>query len=94
VRQGKGGSRGSPAARSQQLRAAADPGPSDDTLAAAFSAFDSAGVGHIPVECLSKLMTKLGFPLGPDQARQATAQLDQDGLGTVNYDEFLLWWKG
>lgn len=83
-----------PRPRVPNVTNAPDQGPTDDTIAAAFAAYDPAGMGNIPVDCLTNLMADLGLSLAPEQARRAATQLDRAGLGSVTYGEFMLWWKG
>merc|ERR1719424_191519 len=67
----------------------------DDEMAVikeAFAKFDTDNSGKIDLKELQQMCQEMGKKLPDKQAEQAMAQLDQNGDGTVDFDEFVLWW--
>jgi hypothetical protein len=58
----------------------------------AFNEFDKDGSGAIDREELNSLSTKLGTPLSEDQLTAALRDLDLNGDGVVDLDEFKRWY--
>ena len=59
-------------------------------------AFKKADVDHsgsLSREELAELVNSLGSDMEPDEVAAALAALDADANGTVEYEEFLSWWK-
>lgn len=55
----------------------------------AFKHFDSRGNGHIPTEKLGEVMRGLGHDLRREQLRELEKEVDTDGNGTIEWEEFL-----
>lgn len=58
-------------------------------IARAWSVFDKDGGGSISVDELARAMSSLGHAQAPDTLRQMVAEVDVDGSGEVEYDEFV-----
>jgi len=65
-----------------------------DTLIAdfkdAFERIDKEGTGEIPTSELGAVMRMLGHQLKPDQLQECIEEVDGDGSGFVDFDEFLV----
>lgn len=44
-------------------------------------------------EEVAAMAKRLGVPLNKRQLKAAMADMDEDGSGEVNFEEFLLWWR-
>ncbi|KDO23987.1 hypothetical protein SPRG_10684 [Saprolegnia parasitica CBS 223.65] len=65
----------------------------DETIRAAFAAFDTDGSGSIDTTELVELVESLGGILSPDEFQAALKLLDKDGNGVISYNEFAAWWR-
>ncbi|RHY37105.1 hypothetical protein DYB38_006437 [Aphanomyces astaci] len=63
-----------------------------ETIRAAFRAFDEDGSGRIDANELSDLVTSLGGVMSSVELQAALRVLDKDGDGVVDQDEFEKWW--
>ncbi|XP_062201652.1 probable calcium-binding protein CML8 [Phragmites australis] len=54
----------------------------------AFDLFDTDGSGSIDPRELNVAMRALGFEMTPEQINQMIAEVDKDGSGTIDLDEF------
>ncbi|XP_039831428.1 probable calcium-binding protein CML8 isoform X2 [Panicum virgatum] len=55
----------------------------------AFDLFDIDGSGTIDARELNVAMRALGFEMTPEQINQMIAEVDKDGSGTIDFDEFV-----
>lgn len=55
----------------------------------AFDLFDIDGSGTIDARELNVAMRALGFEMTPEQIGQMIAEVDKDGSGTIDFDEFV-----
>uniref|UniRef100_A0A0A9H3S4 EF-hand domain-containing protein n=1 Tax=Arundo donax TaxID=35708 RepID=A0A0A9H3S4_ARUDO len=55
----------------------------------AFDLFDTDGSGFIDARELNVAMRALGFEMTPEQINQMIAEVDKDGSGTIDFDEFV-----
>ena len=51
--------------------------------------FDKNGDGFISVDELRHVMTNLGEQMSIEEAEECIREVDQDGDGRVNYEEFI-----
>ena len=51
--------------------------------------FDKNGDGFISVDELRHVMTSLGEPMTIEEAEECIREVDTDGDGRVNYEEFI-----
>jgi calmodulin len=56
----------------------------------AFTVFDRNGDGSISVHELDKVFTSLGFSNSPAQLQEMMREVDKDGNGTIEFNEFCL----
>merc|ERR1712002_1446240 len=56
----------------------------------AFERIDKEGTGEIPTSELGAVMRMLGHQLKPDQLQECIEEVDGDGSGFVDFDEFLV----
>ncbi|GBG80176.1 hypothetical protein CBR_g30542 [Chara braunii] len=63
-------------------------------IKAQFNLLDSEGKGWIATRDLGKLLYRLGERLAEPQVARATQQLDGKGAGKIQFNDFLLWWRG
>ncbi|OQR93150.1 hypothetical protein ACHHYP_02852 [Achlya hypogyna] len=68
------------------------PVANEETIRAAFAAFDVDESGAIDAGELGGLVESLGGILSQDELAAALRLLDKDGDGTISYDEFAAWW--
>jgi troponin C len=61
-----------------------------DEFKQAFDIFDEDGGGDISTRELGKVMKLLGQDPSPDQLQQIITEVDADGSGTIDFDEFLV----
>ena len=57
----------------------------NETIRAAFAAFDADGSGSIDASELLELVESLGGILSPDEFQAALRLLDKDGNGVISY---------
>jgi len=57
-----------------------------------FDEFDRDGSGSIDREEFQQLCFRLGEPMTSEQVGEAMSSIDKDRNGTIDYDEFELWW--
>merc|ERR1711907_210425 len=60
----------------------------------AFELFDTDASGNIDVRELKVAMRALGFEVRSDEVKKMVEDLDRDGDGTVDFDEFLAMMSG
>ncbi|XP_059484914.1 troponin C-like isoform X1 [Neocloeon triangulifer] len=58
-------------------------------LKEAFRLYDKEGHGYIPTSSLREILAALDDQLTPDQLDEMIAEIDTDGSGTVDFDEFM-----
>jgi Ca2+-binding EF-hand superfamily protein len=58
-------------------------------LKAAFRLYDKEGNGYITTAVLREIMAALDDKLTPDQLDEMIDEIDTDGSGTVDFDEFM-----
>ncbi|XP_071445997.1 troponin C-like isoform X1 [Hetaerina americana] len=58
-------------------------------LKEAFRLYDKEGNGYIPTSSLREILAALDDQLTPDQLDEMIAEIDTDGSGTVDFDEFM-----
>ena len=56
----------------------------------AFDLFDTDKSGNIDAKELKQAMSNLGFKLFDEEVKKMIAEVDEDGSGTIDFDEFLL----
>jgi len=61
-----------------------------DEFKQAFDIFDEDGGGDISTRELGRVMKLLGQNPSPQQLQQIVLEVDQDGSGTIDFDEFLI----
>eukprot|EP00301_Raphidiophrys_heterophryoidea_P008749 c1317_g1_i1.p1 GENE.c1317_g1_i1~~c1317_g1_i1.p1 ORF type:complete len:150 (-),score=35.57 c1317_g1_i1:331-780(-) len=54
----------------------------------AFSVFDKNGDGSISISELEKVFTSLGYKNSPEELRNMVKEVDKDGNGTIEFNEF------
>merc|ERR1711964_6541 len=54
----------------------------------AFRIYDKEGLGYITMDTLRGLISELLSPLTPDELDGIIAELDEDGSGSMDFDEF------
>ena len=57
-----------------------------------FGKFDADGSGAIDSSEFSNLVISLGVEFTPDECEQAIQELDIDGSGLIEIEEFVTWW--
>merc|ERR1712123_444657 len=72
-----------------EARGALTPQQVDD-FQAAFNIFDSDGGGEISTRELLKVFKMLGFTPNKDELDEIVEEVDQDGSGEIDFDEFLI----
>jgi len=58
-------------------------------LKEAFRIYDKAGNGYIPVSSLKEILKELDPKLTSDEIDGIIEEIDEDGSGTVDFDEFM-----
>ncbi|KAJ9591707.1 hypothetical protein L9F63_001735 [Diploptera punctata] len=58
-------------------------------LREAFRLYDKEGNGYIPTSCLREILRELDEQLTPDELDMMIEEIDADGSGTVDFDEFM-----
>jgi Ca2+-binding EF-hand superfamily protein len=58
-------------------------------LKEAFRLYDKEGNGYIPTSCLKEILRELDDQLSDSDLDGMIAEIDQDGSGTVDFDEFM-----
>lgn len=58
-------------------------------LKEAFRLYDKEGNGFIPTSCLKEIMRELDDKLSDEELDGMIAEIDSDGSGTVDFDEFM-----
>ncbi|XP_066995532.1 troponin C [Anabrus simplex] len=58
-------------------------------LKEAFRLYDKEDNGYIPTSSLREILMALDDQLTPDQLDEMIAEIDTDGSGTVDFDEFM-----
>ncbi|XP_055371479.1 troponin C [Condylostylus longicornis] len=58
-------------------------------LKEAFRLYDKEGNGFIPTSSLKEILAALDDQLNNDQLNEMIAEIDTDGSGTVDFDEFM-----
>jgi len=58
-------------------------------LKEAFRIYDKAGNGYIPVSSLKEILHELDPKLTSDEIDGIIEEIDEDGSGTVDFDEFM-----
>jgi calmodulin len=58
-------------------------------LKEAFRLYDKEGNGFIPTSCLKEIMRELDDKLSDEDLDGMIAEIDSDGSGTVDFDEFM-----
>ena len=58
-----------------------------------FSAVDADGSGGLDTEELGKLCGRLGIAMSPEEVATALKDMDTDGDGTADFQEFAAWYK-
>ncbi|XP_076634360.1 troponin C type IIb isoform X3 [Colletes latitarsis] len=58
-------------------------------LKEAFRLYDKEGNGYIPTSSLREILAALDDQITPDQMDGMIAEIDTDGSGTVDFDEFM-----
>ncbi|PAA62482.1 hypothetical protein BOX15_Mlig012129g3 [Macrostomum lignano] len=61
---------------------------SEEMLKQAFSVFDSEGQGWVSTDELRHVMKVLSEKMTDEEVEEMIRQADQDGDGSVNYEEF------
>eukprot|EP01039_Chlorochromonas_danica_P011273 gene11273-12573_t len=57
-----------------------------------FAKFDLDHSGYLNASELSDLLDLLGADLTPEEVAQALQEMDSDGTGSIEVDEFVAWW--
>lgn len=55
----------------------------------AFHLFDLEDTGHITLEEMKKVMSKLGFSMSEEDLKRRLKEIDRRGNGVINFDEFI-----
>ncbi|CAO1309297.1 unnamed protein product [Diamesa tonsa] len=58
-------------------------------LREAFRLYDKEGNGFIPTSCLKEILRELDDQLSNTELDGMVAEIDSDGSGTVDFDEFM-----
>nr|Q1A7B1.1 RecName: Full=Troponin C, isoallergen Bla g 6.0301; AltName: Allergen=Bla g 6.0301 [Blattella germanica]ABB89298.1 allergen Bla g 6.0301 [Blattella germanica] len=58
-------------------------------LREAFRLYDKEGNGYIPTSCLREILRELDEQLTSDELDMMIEEIDADGSGTVDFDEFM-----
>ncbi|CAB3383402.1 Hypothetical predicted protein [Cloeon dipterum] len=58
-------------------------------LREAFRLYDKEGNGYIPTTCLREILRELDDQLTNDELDMMIEEIDSDGSGTVDFDEFM-----
>merc|ERR1711915_696541 len=58
-------------------------------LKEAFRLYDKEGNGFIPIACLKEILQNLDDKLTSDDLDKIITEIDSDGSGTVDFDEFM-----
>ncbi|KAK2162461.1 hypothetical protein LSH36_98g04005 [Paralvinella palmiformis] len=69
----------------RKMKADEGEGGKEDTMRAAFSAFDQDGNGTISATEMREVMIKLGQDLTDEQIKEMISEADVDGDGQINY---------
>jgi len=65
----------------------------NDSVRNSFDKFDMNGDGVMDVKELIPLVVDLGKSISEEEMQQLLPTLDLDGSGTVDYSEFINWWR-
>lgn len=65
-----------------------------DDLRALFAKIDVDGSGTLNSEAVATLSRELGLQLSVEELDQAMAEMDADGNGEIDFEEFSSWWHG
>jgi len=57
-----------------------------------FKTFDTSGDGYLDTSELGGLLNKLGADFSDKELAQALAEIDHDHSGSIDVEEFILWW--
>lgn len=57
-----------------------------------FKKFDTDGGGSLDIKELKVLLDYIGAKFSPDELKMAMRELDADGNGTIEMEEFVTWW--
>jgi len=68
-------------------------GPEVVEIKRAFAMFDSDQSGSISVAELKALASELGEELTDKGATELASEIDKDGSGEIDFEEFQLWWR-
>jgi len=58
-------------------------------LKEAFRFYDKEGLGYLTIETLKGILLELEPNLGDDQLMEIVEEVDEDGSGTIDFDEFM-----
>jgi len=58
-------------------------------LKEAFRFYDREGLGYLTIETLKGILLELEPNLGEDQLMEIVEEVDEDGSGTIDFDEFM-----
>ena len=58
-----------------------------------FNTIDEDGSGTLETNEIAALAIELGCPMSDDEVAAAMADMDTDGGGDVDWEEFLFWWQ-
>jgi len=61
----------------------------NEELKEAFRLYDKEGQGYITTQVLKEIMKELDPKLTKDELEQIIEEVDEDGSGTVDFDEFM-----
>lgn len=64
-----------------------------ERLLEVFKKYDKDKSGSIDLQELTDMCIELGAKVSPEQAKQLMVELDVDGSGTIDFDEFSLFWS-
>jgi len=67
------------------------PRDSADKLRAAFKKYDIDGDGSIHLDELRKALTTRGEPMTNEEVDEFFKEMDKDGSGTIDFEEFISW---
>jgi len=63
-------------------------------LKEAFRFYDREGLGYLTIETLKGILLELEPNLGEDQLMEIVEEVDEDGSGTIDFDEFMAMMMG
>ena len=70
-----------------------DDDPEEAEIRDLFNTIDEDGSGTLEDDEIAALAVELGCPMTDEDVAEAMSEMDTDGGGDVDWEEFLFWWQ-